>query len=211
MDNQRIAKRLLRLAKAIVAAGGVYYDEDKGPRTPWGPAQVGYPITKGVVWYSTAGHGGLGVARSVASKKLTPQARKMAMKSGGRFWYEEDADWAIPFFENPEWEKKFAQLGGGRATSQDEKEKTIRRWNPKYFELMSEDIQEPIPMKDLKEDDVLRIRGQNMVFWVVGTKGRSLLLRGDWDKRTYKLSPSNYEEMVEQVYRNKKSIWKKEA
>ncbi len=56
--------------------------------TPWGAAQTTQHITRGIVSYSTASHGGYHV-----SKTLNQQIPDYFRDTEG--WYEEDCDWAI--------------------------------------------------------------------------------------------------------------------
>lgn len=97
-------------------------------QTYWGEAQTSKEIEDGVVWYTTAGHGGLGVASNVAKRKLSKQALEQGTLWKNAYWYEEDCLYAIPFYEHPEWAKK---LGG--LQSKDQYEKEIIRWCPEYF------------------------------------------------------------------------------
>jgi len=71
------------------------------PWTPWGPAQYGTEVTRGVRSY--AGHGGIAVAQGVARKMLSPAALKTALFQNGYFWFEEDVDAQIVLYERPEW------------------------------------------------------------------------------------------------------------
>ena len=141
MDKQKVAKQLLKIAKSLVSSRSrvsfipqkQHYDGRSGPRTPWGNANYSYSIAKGVTWYMTPGHGGLGISLSVAKRSLSDEAIALGERDGGSLWYEEDVDWAIPFYENPKWEKIMAKIGGGGITSQSQKEKTIRSYHPQYF------------------------------------------------------------------------------
>ncbi len=57
--------------------------------TPWGPSQEIYPVIEGIVFVSTAGHGGLKL-------EVWRQARMplYLRRPGG--WYEEDCEWSLP-------------------------------------------------------------------------------------------------------------------
>ena len=75
-----------------------------GRYSPWGEVDYSTPLTRGLVWVTTPGHGGLGVSAGLAKSSLSAIARKFAdAVSGGYYWYEEDVAWAIPFYEHPEW------------------------------------------------------------------------------------------------------------
>lgn len=60
-------------------------------RSPWGKVQDAYELAPGIVSVSTAGHGGIKVSPTL-NKKIPLVARTR----GG--WYEEDCEWAIPYF-----------------------------------------------------------------------------------------------------------------
>jgi hypothetical protein len=79
-----------------------------GPWTPWGSAQSARTIQRGVQFYSTAGHGGMGITEAVAEKHLTDAARIAAGRpQQGKYWFEEDIDFAIPLYEQPEWARAY--------------------------------------------------------------------------------------------------------
>lgn len=62
--------------------------------TPWGEAQSSDVIAEGIVFYSTAGHGGieLSPARQAVVDKKFPNFTPFC---GKRCWYEEDCDVAV--------------------------------------------------------------------------------------------------------------------
>lgn len=64
------------------------YREERGTCTPWGRAQQGISYGYGVMLYSTAGHGGFHVSKTV-EEAMAPNLRLY----GG--WYEEDVEWSI--------------------------------------------------------------------------------------------------------------------
>lgn len=73
---------------------------DAGPSTPWGKAQGGYHIWRGVVCYYTAGHGGFRVSRKIAEKYMTEYSRLHCTRFDGRaYWYEEDCEVNLPLYE----------------------------------------------------------------------------------------------------------------
>lgn len=63
----------------------------EGVSTPWGRSQGGNCFMPGVTFYSTAGHGGLKVFQ-----KLNREIPAALRHDDG--WYEEDCDFAIPFY-----------------------------------------------------------------------------------------------------------------
>ena len=50
----------------------------------------------------TPGHGGLRVSPAVGNKKLSGKARGLSMTELGAYWFEEDVQYAIAFYENPD-------------------------------------------------------------------------------------------------------------
>ena len=62
--------------------------------TPWGVAQESTQLCRGIVQYSTAGHGGIHVSPS-----LNAQIHEAWRVANG--WYEEDCDWAIVAYHFP--------------------------------------------------------------------------------------------------------------
>ena len=85
--------------------------------SPWGAIQDSTQITLGVRWVSTASHGGLMVSRTAAAKYLSEQAIKAihSTRSAEYVCFEEDCEYAIAFFERPEWDRFL-------------KEKDLREW-----------------------------------------------------------------------------------
>jgi hypothetical protein len=57
--------------------------------TPWGPSQETYPVIAGMVFVSTASHGG--VKLDAARNRQMPEYLR---RPGG--WYEEDCEWCLP-------------------------------------------------------------------------------------------------------------------
>lgn len=135
MNKMMVAAELVKLAKAITGYEQSWSDDDpSAPKTPWGPAQVATRIAPGVTWYSTAGHGGMAVAPSVARSKLSPAALKHGERWGNAFWYEEDVAWLVAVYENPDWGKSMMQSRGTSPVSQEKLEHDIREWFPEYFD-----------------------------------------------------------------------------
>ena len=63
--------------------------------TLWGPSQESKRIMRGVMWYSTASHGGYHVATSHISEIAEPLRSIGQSDSVGGKWYEEDCDWSV--------------------------------------------------------------------------------------------------------------------
>lgn len=77
-----------------------------GVKTPWGTSQISRKITRGIIFYGTAGHGGFHVSPTLLRKMPS----YMQNKDG---WYEEDCEWAkvaicFPSFFT-EGERKYAK------------------------------------------------------------------------------------------------------
>lgn len=72
----------------------------KPTSSPWGKLQSCDKVADGIYWVTTASHGGVLVDSSLAAK-LSSYARSTGKVccSGGFLAFEEDCDWAIPFFE----------------------------------------------------------------------------------------------------------------
>lgn len=162
-ENPATRKHLVPLLHKYAVADKHWPDgSPSAPKTPWGPAQTGYKLANGVWWFSTAGHGGLMVSRAMAQAKLSGAARKMGEVWSGAFWYEEDVQYAVAFYEVPEWMHSMAQSGGGGVLSAEKLEQTIRHWEPKYFELKEQGYTMPsLPKKGATVEfkDTVTFRG----------------------------------------------------
>jgi hypothetical protein len=79
--------------------------------SPWGHIQDSTQIEKGVRWVSTASHGGLMVANDAAKALLSARAIEIVhcTESAAYVCFEEDCEYAIAFFEHPEWERVLQQ------------------------------------------------------------------------------------------------------
>ena len=71
--------------------------------TPWGAAQDATTLAEGIISYSTAGHGGIWLSAE-RREQLIERTGKLCVYSnlknflGGLEWWEEDCDWAIPYY-----------------------------------------------------------------------------------------------------------------
>ena len=70
--------------------------------TPWGWSQQSQTIADEIIDVSTANHGGIGVSRNRIAE-LHPNLADYLTQKGDRYgrtvvWFEEDQEWAIPFF-----------------------------------------------------------------------------------------------------------------
>jgi hypothetical protein len=103
--------------------------------TPWGRADDSIQLTRGVCWYSTPSHGGLGVTLAWALLNLTAQAQQLGERWGGKLWYEEDCACSLVFYEHPELER--AGTTGETRTLAETAESNavvIRNYWPHYFD-----------------------------------------------------------------------------
>lgn len=68
--------------------------------TPWGPSQQVDHVARGIVWYSTASHGGY----HLSSRRIAemPEEYRNHNPWAGPGWYEEDCDWAFVVLSFPE-------------------------------------------------------------------------------------------------------------
>lgn len=207
-----IAKELIAIAKKLIAftSQKVEYPSGKGPRTLWGRADWAYQVDRGVSWYVTPGHGGLGVSRGAASKYLSPQAIAAGQKSGGTIWYEEDILWVIPFYEVPKWEKIMSKISGSNVSSQSYKENTIRKWVPEYFEEeFIEKSREVAPtLKDVEIGDVVVMSTRPARFEIIEKSGSKVTGLADNGQR-YRMPRNTFQDKVIEIIRNRKTIWEK--
>ena len=189
------------------------YPEGKGMKSPWGSVQHAYLIAPGVTWVSTAGHGGLMVASSAAQKYLSPKARHLSEKWSTYYCFEEDAQWAIAFYENENWAEimhKVAKHGiDDKPTTKSYMEQQIRRWSPEYFEDF--EVVEPVQFKDLRIKDILFLNtSEGLVpYEIIVKEGSKLKLQASDMRggRTYGLSKLNYSRMVRKIVRDNKVIF----
>ncbi len=75
--------------------------------TPWGPSQSSHPYGRGIVFYTTAGHGGFHVSKSLYAKMpkhltLETPGPLDAGKYAPPTWFEEDCEWALVVLAFPE-------------------------------------------------------------------------------------------------------------
>jgi hypothetical protein len=68
-------------------------------RTPWGPAQVATKIAPGIMFYSTAGHGGYHISDR---RRLTMPPALHDFEPMLPGWYEEDCEWAVVYLAFPQ-------------------------------------------------------------------------------------------------------------
>lgn len=101
--------------------------------TPWGAADYRKKFAVGVNLYATPSHGGICISKGKAEKYLTEAARKVALRYGNGYWFEEDCDFAIPLYENRNWLKEFNRELKNPVTIE-QLEQSIQRYNSEYWE-----------------------------------------------------------------------------
>lgn len=135
------------LLPVLTRTAGNFAEAFNRPYSLWGEIQEEYKLAPGVKWVTTAGHGGLMVSDAKARKELSAAAYKIGEKYQGWLCYEEDALWAIPFYENPEWESALVAKAGGRISTPDAKEGVIKTSAPQYFKMLELGVQLGRPVK----------------------------------------------------------------
>lgn len=190
------------------------YSEGKGPSTPWGRAQYGQKLDRGVNFYGTAGHGGLSVTLAWAKKNLTPHAAMLGQSYVGKLWYEEDCLISVVFYEHPD----LFQRMMGKTLDPGEFGESIRRWNAEYFDPDFQDacfLAFPMPEpKDLVEGHEIDLESfgspDNVrTFTYIkpyGPKGKDLLVRGD-EGGIYKISQAQYMNETCQIRLGSEVLW----
>jgi len=204
MNNQKIAKELNKVAKSLVA----------GTMTPWGESQGAVKVCPGVVFYSTARHGGVSISRGMA-KYLTRYTMKEAIKYGNSFWFEEDVAYALPFYELikalPSLSTRIKAVGGG---DENTLKKYIERWYPNYpFDETSiggERCKVQPLLKDILKNDLIKIENSSANGWYqVDYLGQNYLeISNIITNARFRLRSGNYRKMVTEIKRNGRSLWK---
>jgi len=179
------------------------YNVEAAVTTPWGRSQDATKLLPGLIWYDTAGHGGLYVSQAVANKSLSAQARKNAIKYAGGYWYEEDCGWAIPMYENPEWGKIFRVKMGGKESTREELKQLIERWIPEYFKDAEAEVME---FKNLKVGDLIYVDSDSMPYALVSIAGNKAVISREG--KNYRFSKASYFSRVRKVERNGKELTK---
>ncbi len=101
-------------------------------RTPWGESQLTTHYDTGIVFYSTASHGGFKLDRA-----RNAQVPNYLRRAGG--WYEEDCDWAIVALIFP-----IAILkhdGEKTPNTLDSARKSLLNWHPEYERFYGVELQ----------------------------------------------------------------------
>jgi len=156
--------------KAFMAAGGKKASGEgpsKGSHSPWGSIQSVTVLGNEVWSVGTAGHGGVKLSRRLNA--LIP-----ADFRGKGGWYEEDTEWAIPYFILPA-----SEFGADLRYTENLKgaESSIKNWNPDLYEKKTG--------KKLKLEESLTRRNEDFYekskhSWVVNSAS------GDWHPKVPK-------------------------
>lgn len=126
--------------------------------TPWGEAQHATKYATGIVFYDTAGHGGLCVTKAAALKLLSKQALKAAAQLyNGAYWFEEDCDINVAFLELfskiPTIQIKHPSL------TIEKLERAVKQYHPQYFNLYINgklsNAEKTLTFSDLQKGDIL--------------------------------------------------------
>lgn len=105
-------------------------------RTPWGESDETIILARGVVWVSTASHGGFLFTSDAAHKLLTTEARNAGdyCPAVQRYAYEEDCKAAIVFYEHPEYGVKVGIKSADNAEAFKQSAlETISAWDADYL------------------------------------------------------------------------------
>lgn len=178
--------------------------------TPWGASQTTHKVMNGLTWYSTAGHGGLCVSKGLADKKLSPNARAEGIKYAGSYWYEEDCQWCIPMYENPDWLKLMLERKiFSYVPTMDELKSRIERYFPDYFGGMTNVGNEVLDFKDLKEGDLLYIdKIDSKPYTVKKVSAGDVIIQYTNDGTKYRFTKKSYFNRVVKVERDGKAMTK---
>lgn len=96
--------------------------------TPWGRATTRRRIASGIYSLTTAGHGGLHVARPLLAEMPEPLRRHEPWAGEG--WYEEDCDWAIVVLA---WPQHFPVVAVRDAV------RLVEAWKPELLHALRRD------------------------------------------------------------------------
>lgn len=135
----------------------------EGMSSPWGQVDYKTDLMRGVIWVGTPGHGGMGVAKGVAKKLLSPHAIMMGEEYGGYYWFEEDVAWTIAAYDS---EVIMNAMNNNSSFSgkvdRDYLEKTIKDYFPKYFQdeyrqKASRQFANKVTVKTLQVGDIVTL------------------------------------------------------
>lgn len=94
-DTEKAAARAAQFGEAVVAPD---LSQIKAPTdSPWGAVQSGTRLAHGIWSVSTASHGGVWVCPELLACIPEDVRRVTFNEQGTRGWFEEDADWCIPY------------------------------------------------------------------------------------------------------------------
>lgn len=99
--------------------------------TPWGNPTWTEEILEGIFVVSTSSHGGICISKEVAKDKLSIPARECAILHEDFYCFEEDCDWAIPFYEIEELQATLEL--DEKTTAKEYLENSLNYWNKSYM------------------------------------------------------------------------------
>jgi hypothetical protein len=126
---EKIAKNLTAMVREYNWADG----DMSAPDTPWGEAQTANIHDSGIVWYSTAGHGGLFIPMSKARTLLSSAAMSEGIRWKSGYWFEEDVAWMVVAYEQNDLVNELFRGMGKGTIQQDDIDVHIQRGLPDYF------------------------------------------------------------------------------
>lgn len=205
MNNIKIAKDLVKMARELVA--------ESGTQTPWGLSQSAKQIVRGITVYGTASHGGICVAPG-AAKWLSKFTVSNGMRWGGGYWYEEDCAADLVLYDLAK------NLSGAESAirrvfpgyTEEKCRKSIERWYPEYpFEKTEEKFVPPPKARELQKGDIIYLEN-NYKYNPVAFKemnGQDLYCSIDNYGSLVRLSLRNYLKDVVKIVRDGKTIWER--
>ena len=101
--------------------------------TPWGSSQSTEVLEPGIVWVSTASHGGLMITKTYAESHLTAAARQRGAKWGSYYTYEEDCAYAVAAWELPHLHEKIFNNHDKDENFKNLLLKSLSTWNADYL------------------------------------------------------------------------------
>lgn len=123
------------IAHAVNIIVGQSSFPNAGMFTPYGIAtnvEENFPI-EGANLYSNSSHGGYGIKFDIANKYLSKAALRCADRLYGRYWFEQNVQWMILYYEHPSW--FLSRLHSWKVVpTKQECELKIREYFPEYFQ-----------------------------------------------------------------------------
>jgi hypothetical protein len=104
--------------------------------SPWGPSQQVTAIADGIVWISTASHGGARI-NAKRAQAMPDFLFALGERRGEFTFFEEDCAWSAVAMAYP---AEFVRWSSGSA---DAAEQTLRNWYPDAWEALTGEVLEP--------------------------------------------------------------------